>query len=326
MAIGRCAVAVACALLLAGCKVGQSGQSGSVTVVPGHWRGWDARVIRNAVAEVVVVPGIGRVMQFRLLDGREPSGAFWSHPALGPGLAPDENGWINFGGDKAWPAPQKEWERIAGRGWPPPATFDAVAHAASAEGDAIVLTSPVDPAYGIRVRRKIALHPSKAELTIETTYEKVQGPRVRVAVWTITQLDPPQAMVVELPDAPTFAGGYRSLLPAEPRNLSLHGNALTLERDTDAKTMIATESDRLTWRGEDPDPLIVTVENQAPGLPGSIWPEGVHSQIYTSPDGAQAYVELELIGPLHDLSPGQSASLTSRYTVVRERMVPVKKR
>jgi hypothetical protein len=319
MAIGRCA-AVACALLLlAGCRVG------SVTVNPGEWRGWDARVLRNLVAEVVVVPGIGRVMQFRLLDGQEPSGAFWSHPALGPTLAPDENGWINFGGDKAWPAPQAEWARIAGRGWPPPATFDAVAHAASVEGEAIVLTSPVDPAYGIRVRRKIALHPTKAEMSIETTYEKVQGAPVRIAVWTITQLASPRVMTVALPERSAFAGGFRGLLPAPPKNLSVQGRELTIERDTEAKTMIATDGDRLTWRGEEPEPLVVTVENQTPAQPGSVWPDGIHSQIYTSPDGAQAYVELELLGPLHDLAPGQSAALTSRYTLARERVVLVGK-
>src|SRR5262245_29518477 len=235
MAIGRCAAAVACALLLVGCRVG------SVTVKPGPWRGWEARVIRNQVAEVVVVPAIGRVMQFRLLDGQEPSGAFWSHPALGPALAPDEGGWINYGGDKAWPAPQAEWQRLLGKGWPPPATFDAVAHAASVEGDAIVLTSPVDPTYGIRVRRKIALHPSKPEMTIETTYEKVQGAPIKVAVWTITQLDPPSHMRVKLPEPSTFPGGYRSLLPAAPKNVAVvPGGELTLARDTEAKTMIAT--------------------------------------------------------------------------------------
>ena len=319
MAIGRCA-AVACALsLLTGCRVG------SVTVNPGQWRGWDARVLRNPVAEVVVVPGIGRVMQFRLLDGQEPSGAFWSHPALGPTLAPDENGWINFGGDKAWPAPQAEWARIAGRVWPPPATFDAVAHAASVEDEAIVLTSPVDPAYGIRVRRKIALHPTKAEMSIETTYEKVQGAPVRIAVWTITQLASPRVMTVALPERSAFAGGFRGLLPAPPKNLSVRGRELTIERDTEAKTMIATDGDRLTWRGEEPEPLVVTVENQNPAQPGSVWPDGIHSQIYTSPDGAPAYVELELLGPLHDLAPGQSAALTSRYALARERVVLVGK-
>jgi hypothetical protein len=320
MAIGRCA-AVACMLALVGCGVGGVG---SVTVNPaGQWQGWQAHVLRNPVAEVIVVPAIGRVMQFRLLDGQEPSGAFWSHPTLGPALTPDENGWINFGGDKAWPAPQKEWEATVGRGWPPPATFDAVAHAASVEGDAVVMTSPVDPAYGIRVRRKIALHPSKAEMSIETTYEKVQGAPVRIAVWTITQLAPPAAMTVTLPEPSALAGGFRSLLPAPPRNLSVRGRELTIERDTEAKTMIATDGDRLTWRSDGPEALVVTVANETPARPGSVWSEGAHSQIYTSPDGAQAYVELELLGPLHDLAPGQSASLTSRYTLVRERVTLV---
>jgi hypothetical protein len=323
MAIGRGAAAACALVLFAGCKMATMGQTDSVTVNPGRWRGWESRVLRNPVAEVVVVPAIGRVMQFRLLDGREPSGAFWSHPALGPALAPDENGWINFGGDKAWPAPQKDWERIAGRGWPPPATFDAVAHAVSVEGDAVVLTSPVDPAYGIRVRRKIALDPRKAELIIETTYEKVQGPPSRVGVWTITQLDPPESMSVELPEPSAFPGGFRSLLPAPPRNLSAHGNVLRMERDADEKTMIATDGDRLTWVGQEPEPLVLTVENLSPGPPGGAWPDCVHSQIYTSPDGAQGYVELELLGPVHDLAAGQSATLRSRYTLVRARVVPV---
>jgi hypothetical protein len=316
MATGRC-VAVACTLLLAGCRVA------SVTMNPEHWRGWDARVLRNQVAEVVVVPGIGRVMQFRLLDGQEPSGAFWGHPALGPALVADENGWINYGGDKAWPAPQAEWARTVGRGWPPPATFDAAPHTASVDGDAIVLTSPVDPAYGIRVRRKIVLHPSKAEMSVETTYEKVRGAPVRVAVWTITQLNPPRSMTVSLPERSAFPGGFRSLLPAPPLNLSAQGRELTLERDTDAKTMIATDGDRLTWDGDGVEPLRVIVENETAAPAGSVWPDGAHSQIYTSPDGAQAYVELELLGPLHDLAPGQSASLTSRYTLSRSRVVLV---
>ena len=44
---------------------------------------------------------------------------------------------------------------------------------------------------------------------------------------------------------------------------------------------------------------------------------GAHAQIYTSPDGAEPYVELELLGPLHDLAPGQSATLTVRYRLIR---------
>ena len=286
-----------------------------------QFHGWLAKVLRNAAAEVVVVPAIGRVMQFRLLDaGSKP--IFWSHPTLGPALAPDENGWINFGGDKAWPAPQSAWASLLGKGWPPPATFDSIAHAATVvENDcAIVLTSPVDPAYGMRVRRKISVCAADPVMTIETTYEKVSGAKVQVGVWTIAQLVSPARAFVLLPKRSAFPGGYRSLLPAAPKDLAVNGRLLSLARDTAQKTMIATDGEALLWVGDGPDLLI---ENRTPPREGAErksedkWPDGAHSQIYTSSDDAESYVELELLGPLHDLEAGQSASLTSRYTLIR---------
>ncbi len=275
--------------------------------------GWESIALRNAVAEVMVVPEIGRVMQFRLLDDTS-GGPFWRHEAIGPGLAGDENGWINFGGDKAWPAPQSAWAAMVGKGWPPPRTFDAVAHTATVEGGAVVMLSPVDPAYGLRVRRRISLDARAPVMSIETTYEKVSGAPVRVAVWTITQLAPPAKMVAFLPERPALAGGYRRVMPAEPLNLDVKDGRLSLERHTREKTMIATDADRLEWDGYEPGRVDLVIENvSAPPATGAVWPDGVHSQIYTNPDGPDAYVELELLGPLHDLAPGQSASLASRY-------------
>ena len=315
MATERCAVA-ACVLLFASCRMGDP------TVSRAQWQGWETNVIRNRAAEVVVVPAIGRVMQFRSLDAAAAKPIFWSHGAIGPALAPDENGWINFGGDKAWPAPQSAWAAIAGKGWPPPRTFDAVAHTATVEGGAIVMLSPVDPAYGLRVRRRISLDARAPVLSIETTFEKVQGPPVRVAVWTITQLAPPSRMVAFLPERSAFAGGHRRLMPAEPRNLAVAGGQLSLERDRREKTMIATDADRLEWHGDESDHVDLIIENRSPApATGAAWPDGAHSQIYTNPDGPDAYVELELLGPLHDLAPGQSASLTSRYEL-RRRVLP----
>jgi hypothetical protein len=297
-------------------------------VSPGSFDGWESLSLQNGRAEVVVVPAIGRVMRFRLLD--DPSGRpFWQHPAIGPGMTGDENGWINFGGDKAWPAPQAAWAAMAGKGWPPPRTFDAVAHTATVEGGAIVMLSPVDPAYGLRVRRRIALDASAPVLSIETTFEKVQGPPVQVAVWTITQLAPPSRMVAILPARSAFAGGHRRVMPAAPLNLALAGGRLSLERDPREKTMIATDADRLEWHGDESDHVDLIIENRsAAPATGAVWPDGAHSQIYTNPDGPDAYVELELLGPLHDLAPGQSASLTSRYELRRRDLpgqpVPVK--
>jgi hypothetical protein len=307
MATERCAVA-AWLLLLASCRMGDA------TVSRAQWQGWETSVIRNRTAEVVVVPAIGRVMQFRLLDAAAAKSVFWSHAAIGPALAPDENGWINFGGDKAWPAPQSEWAAIAGSGWPPPRTFDAVPYTGTIDGNTVVLVSPVDPAYGLRVRRKISLNASEPIMSIETTYEKVRGAPVRVGVWTITQLVSPERVFVLLPERSTFAGGHRRLLPPEPKDFAVEGRLLSLARDTVQKTMIASDGDALLWVGDGPDLLI---ENVTPAsAAGADWPEGAHSQIYTSSDGAEPYVELELLGPLRDLAPEQTVSLASRYTLV----------
>jgi len=275
------------------------------------FRGWPALVLRNRQLEAVVVPAIGRIVSLRLLrQGAASADPFWLHPKLGRALAPDDNGWINFGGDKAWPAPQSDWQRIAGRGWPPPVTFDARAYAAEVVGDATVrMTSPVDPAYGVSVRRDIQLVGD--EMIVETTYDKRAGAPVRAAVWTITQLTSPDRVFLLLPERSSFAGGHRSVMPAPPRDVAVDGRLLSMARDREQKTMLASDADALAWIGPGCSLLLRTAS--PPPAPGAAWPGGAHAQVYTNPDGDQPYVELELLGTLQDLAPGQSATLQVRY-------------
>lgn len=288
------------------------------SITRADFRGWEAVVISNRAAEIVVVPTIGRVMQFNLVDenGHARRGPFWNNPSVGGHLASDAEGWTNYGGDKAWPAPQSEWPRIAGRGWPPPAGFDAVAYTVSIDGHSVELVSPVDPAYGIRVRRLIALDPHKPVMTIETIYEKVQGPPVRVAVWTITQLNSPARAFILLPKHSAFPQGYTDLGSAPPKDLKVEGRLLSVIRDPDHNTMIGSDGSALLWVGDGPDLLI---ENQDPQPPrdAAEWPErGSHSKIYTNAGEQLKYVELELLGPLRELRPGENASMKSTYTLV----------
>ena len=286
------------------------------------FHGWGALVLRNGHQRVTIVPAIGRVMGFDFAQEegspatRDP---FWSHPQLGAALAPDHDGWINYGGDKAWPAPQSDWPRVAGRGWPPPVTFDARPYAPSVDRSEVELLSAVDPAYGIRVRRRIALFDDL--MLITTTYEKVEGAPVRIAVWTITQLQPPERIFVRLPPRSAFAGGYRSRLPAPPRDLRTDGRLLSLAHDATEKTMITSDGDALLWLGEGRSLVIETLDASESPAPAAqenrSWPDGAHAQIYTSPDADQRYVELELLGPLADLRAGQSTSMRVRYRLIR---------
>jgi hypothetical protein len=283
-------------------------------VSPTTFHGWPAFDVRNPAAEVVVVPAIGRVMQFSLRGGGQPAdGPLWSHPRLDVTLAPDDNGWINFGGDKAWPAPQSAWEKIAGKGWPPPKTFDAAPYTAAPVAGGVELVSAVDPAYGVRVRRTLALDPERPVLTIDTAYEKVDGAPVRIGVWTIAQLVPPERLFVWLPERSAFPGGHALRLPTPPLDLRLEGRLLSLARDPGGKTMLGSDGEALLWVGGGPDLLIETVA-QSEG--GSGWPEGAHAQIYTSPDDAERYVELELCARLHELRTGDRITLKTRYTLV----------
>jgi len=292
---------------------------GNVTAVDFH--GWQAMRLRNGHTDLVVVPAIGRIMSLGFAGDGGASDPFWRHDRLGPDLTGDENGWINYGGDKAWPAPQSDWERIFGKGWPPPATFDASPHGATQNGTAIELVSPVDPACGLRIRRSVTLRDELA--FIHTVYEKVEGPPIRVAVWTITQLVSPDRMFALLPEASAFPGGHRSLLPAAPKDLTVDGRLLGVARHPTEKTMIVNDADALLWVGAGRSLVIETTETQ-PADTGAPRPGGAHAQIYTSPDGAEPYVELELLGPLVDLAPGQRTSMQVRYRLLRrEKADPV---
>jgi hypothetical protein len=277
------------------------------------FRGWKALVLRNSRLEAVVVPAIGRVVALRLLGGDEAADPFWLHPRLSRELAPDDEGWINFGGDKAWPAPQSDWKRIAGRSWPPPATFDARPYTATVRGSIVRIESEVDPGYGIRIRRDIEL--VRDQMFVDTTYTKETGPTVRVAVWTITQLASPDRIFLFLPKRSTFPGGYRSLLPAAPKDVALDGRLLSLARDPGQKTMLASDAEALVWlaRGQG---LFIQNVPRGPARPAE-WPGGAHAQVYTSPDGDQPYVELELLGSLEDLAAGGETSLKVRYQLQR---------
>ena len=288
----------------------------AVSITRELFHGWSALVLRNRVAEVTVVPAIGRIMQISLIEERGARGPFWSHPGIGPDLQGDENGWINLGGDKAWPAPQSQWETVVGKGWPPPRTFDAspfegkvVGHAA----DKVELLSAVDPAYGLRVRRTIALDPERPLVTVETCYEKVEGPPIRAGVWTITQLVSPERLFLRLPERSAFAGGFALRLPDRPKDLRVEGRLLSLARDPAAKTLLGSDGDALLWLGSAAYLLIEA--DTDPHDPSGEWPDGAHAQIYTSSDEALPYVELELFAPLRDLRVGERASLRVRYAL-----------
>jgi hypothetical protein len=256
----------------------------------------------------VIVPAISRVMHFGLVG--EPEVPFWQNRELNGQLpTPGGTDWINFGGDKCWPAPQSAWPERSGRGWPPPLAFDArPAHAAVVE-QGVVLTSTVDPDYGIQVLRTVELDSTQPVMRIISQFRKVEGPPVEVSIWTITQLREPESILLRLPERSAFPKGFLHLLDAKPKEINQQGNTLSFKRHPSLYTKIGSDAVSMAWLGKN-----CTLRIDAESGPGQYPDGGCLTEVYTNPDPMR-YVELETLGPLEKIRSGEVIGRTTRYTL-----------
>lgn len=287
-----------------------------VIITRTNYHGWpNSVVMSDGFTEVAIVPAIGRIMQFRFIG--EP-GPFWENRSLDGQVHPSHvTNWMNFGGDKTWPAPEGEWPKPFG-GWLPPAAFDSMPVEAQLERYQVKLVSPVDPAYGIRVVRRVFLGPSVHQMTISTRYEKVSGEPKQVGVWTITQLSEPAGLFAPVPGPSMFASGFRSLGKEPPPSLKLVDTArpplrlVSLTRDPKAAHKIGLESGSLLWVGEK-QMLKIDLSR----LRNAEYPDGgCSAEIYTNPDPLP-YIELEMLSPVAMMKPGAVIEWANTYSLLR---------
>ncbi len=305
----------------------------SVTVTRIPYKGWkDAIILSNGKVEAVIVPSIGRVMQFRFV-GEE--GVFWENSEVaGQSVNPEAKDWMNFGGDKAWPAPQSEWPKITPRAWPPPIGFDAsewttkILHCTEGKtlrmcsSDANQLKEPlimslrlessVDVHYGIRVQRDFFLDPKKQELTVYTTFKKVSGIPVKTGVWVITQMNEGEMIFVPLPKNSQYKDGYNKQSKELPEYFKVENGIIALKRAAKKSTKIGNDAGSLLWVGQKH-----VLKIDSPRELNAEYPDNDSSaEVYTNLDPLK-YVELEMLGPLKELKVGDWVSRTNMYTLLR---------
>ena len=163
-----------------------------VALKPLTYKGWKAYVLENDLVRLHIVPDIGgRVIQYALGEKE----FFWVNPALTgrrspqTGLGPD-GGWLNYGGDKLWPAPQG-WDNDQQWPGPPDAVLDGQPYRAEVERDppGIRLTSRDDRRSGIRFSRTIRLDPRSTRVSVEATMTTIDDKPRRWGIWAHTQLN-----------------------------------------------------------------------------------------------------------------------------------------
>lgn len=281
-----------------------------VTVKKTNYQGWrNSWILSNGQVEAIIVPEVGRVMQFRFKGGEN---TFWeNNQVYGQAPNPKSAKWDDFGGDKAWPAPQSEWEKITGRSWPPPATFESMVVGVKVNSTEVMLIYPVDPFYGIRAYRKITLDPEKPVMKITTTYKQVKGHPQQISVWTVTQLRDPVMVYAAVPQPSIFPQGYNKQSENLPANLKVENGLLSLTRDRNQSHKIGSDASTLLWMDKK-----VAVRMDSPRVAGATYPDNNSSaEIYTSLD-PKAYIELEFLSSLKTLGMWETMDLTTTYTLI----------
>jgi len=278
-------------------------------------RGWtDAIILRNATVAVVVVPSVGRVMQFRFLDDAE--GPFWENDKLAGKPMPADPWKVahgSFGGDKTWPAPQSVWN------WPPPDVFDTAPLEARVNADrSVTLTSPVSPRLGLRTVRRIVLDPAAPVMRIATTYEKISGDPQPVAVWVIAQLRDPVAVFMPVPATTIFPDGFAGPWKGPENFIRREADWVRFTRNPAGSHKTGNDGSDLVWAGER-----TLLRLHIPRVAGADYTHnGCSVEVYTNADPVP-YVELETLGPLVTLRPGDTATATTAYRLARRTSAPL---
>ena len=288
-----------------------------VTVAQTNYHGWsDAVVMSNGRVAAIIVPSIGRVMQFGFV-GEE--GVFWENRSLDGRISDPQlivwaaKEWVNFGGDKTWPSPEADWSKFTSRkSWRPPPSFDGWGNSVRLDGSKLILSTLEDPFYGTVAEREIRLHSRKPEMTITTTYRRTKGEPAVIGIWVITQLKEPLGLFAPVPKKPIFSEGHVLLAQNPPPSLKVESGLVSLTRNPAAAHKIGLDGDSMLWVGEKH-----VLQIDSPRVRRKQYPDRASStEIYTSADPLP-YIELETLGPLHSMKAGDKIERKNTYTLSR---------
>lgn len=272
----------------------------------------DAYRLSDGKTEAVIVPALGRIMSFKKVGGEN---VLWNSPTS----AGINQGWLNFGGDKNWMAPQSAWKVMHGRnGWPPDAAFDGKPHEAEVlTGAKVRMVSPLS-ATGIRLTRTIYFA-DNGELVVEQTASKESGKPVRAGIWSIAQAVPGEAIYLPTNPRSPYKNNYfwfgkvgiaqkiealsPSLLKIEPQS---KGSGVKIGVDSPVSA-IASVRNGTTF-------LLKTAKPKG-NYPDGADEAGFPVELYVNGDKNVFYVELELLAPLQNFFVGTKFTHTMRWSL-----------
>jgi Domain of unknown function (DUF4380) len=306
--------------------------------------GWPALRLDNGTISAVVVPDIGgRVLQFWL---GEHACLFVNQNLAGRLFTPAENwgdgtmsSWKNYGGNKTWPAPQG-WDGPNQWAGPPDPVLDSGRfEVLVAEPLRVVVQSPPDARTGLQITRAMELELHSARGTLRRTMRNVSDRPVRWSLWDVTQLDCANLdgsaragcrITIPLNPASRLPGGYAvlygqadnpqwrrdraGLLDVEYSGalgkVGLDSQAGWVAFSDTAGDWVFAHQFSVTPEAEYPDGgATVEVWTQGPGVAAGV--------DFSQPHLRGLFMEMEVLGPLVELAPGESSSMALMWAACR---------
>jgi hypothetical protein len=283
------------------------------------WNGREAYLLTNGKMEAIVVPSLSsRLMAYRFVGGKN---ALWNLP---PGTKLKPGDYVNWGGEKVWPAPHTDWE-LFWKVWPPHPTYDILPHSAQIlPGGRLRTVGPVMEGWGVRATREFFFDRATGDLVIATTFKKEKGEPRFVAAWNLVQA--PQPDVIYIPvntdslyrDSAYWFGGK---MPKEANKTEVGPDGLLAYRPTPTGAYkFGTDAPVAAAAGVRGDTALILRSTKktgqypegadGAGFPITVWNAG-------SDKAPERYSEIEVMSPLTNLRKGGSLTHVLRLRLIR---------
>ena len=272
-----------------------------------QYEGWDAVRLANGDAELIVTTSVGpRIIHYSFLGGPN---AFHVIPETRGQTGGNE--WVPYGGHRLWHAPEEK----------PRSYFpDTGAYGAPVmDGGTLVLTSQPESTTGIQKEMRVSLAPTGSAVKVEHRLTNHNVWPVTLAAWALSIVA--NGGKVVLPQEP-FVSHDDELAPARPLVLWKFTDMADPRWRWGTKYVTLAQRDDLGtaqkvgvcnaqgWGAHltDTQAFIVSI-TPSPGSPANLADMGSNFEAFTK----GPFQELETLGPLTTLAPGESVSHTENW-------------
>lgn len=299
----------------------------------GKYKGWNVWTLSNKWFKLHCAPPLGgRIIQLDMdsfeylfvnpeLYGKDP----------GQTRLTENGGWLNFGGEKIWPAPQG-WNSPDQWPGPPDPVLDSGEYEIlvnnSSSAKTVSFKSPFDPYTGLQIMRDISLSDNRSEVKIKATFINSSNSTRKWSVWSVCQMNTPftgfkpQFMVVcPINPESIFKDGFKVMhgVVNNPQNFKDENNNLTVSYQyivgkvgldstagwigfVDKKTGKVFVLKYNSEKGETyPDNTSVQIWTQGRGI---IYSRNTIKEFSNDTTKNPPYVEMELLSPLKEIPVG----------------------